>query len=307
MRRFKNILVVCNNAIGADDALSQASALAAYNDAKLTLIDVVPLTHATKEAVVERRKALIRLMNALAYDGLSKVKVEVRTGTDYIEVVKEVQVAGHDLVFASAKESSVMRDALYGNMATQLMRKCPCPVWIIKHDQPHTGTRILAAVDPAADTEMDTPDDIKIMDLASSLCIQQHAELHVLHAWQVQGKDADTLRSEIRDATREQLLKKHEQIYRTGVDRLLARYRRLNLNQRVHMPRGVGEQEIARAAKEIGADVIVMRASGRKGISGLLIKDAAEQILGSVSAGVLVIKPDGFESPVKIEKSLEAA
>ena len=41
MKRFKNILAVYNNAVGDDDALTQATALAERNDARLTVIEVV--------------------------------------------------------------------------------------------------------------------------------------------------------------------------------------------------------------------------------------------------------------------------
>ena len=39
MNRFKNILAVYNDAVGDDDALAQATALAKRNDARLTVID----------------------------------------------------------------------------------------------------------------------------------------------------------------------------------------------------------------------------------------------------------------------------
>jgi len=38
-------------------------------------------------------------------------------------------------------------DAVPGDM--RLMRKCPCPVWIVKPTEHHTYRRILAAVDTA--------------------------------------------------------------------------------------------------------------------------------------------------------------
>ena len=40
MKRFKNILGVYNDAVGDDNALTQATALAKRNDARLTVIEV---------------------------------------------------------------------------------------------------------------------------------------------------------------------------------------------------------------------------------------------------------------------------
>ena len=42
MRRFKNILAVYGDTIGADDVFSQATALACENNARLPFIDVLP-------------------------------------------------------------------------------------------------------------------------------------------------------------------------------------------------------------------------------------------------------------------------
>jgi hypothetical protein len=41
MKRFKNILVFFRNAVGDDDTLAQAVALAKKNDARLTIVEVM--------------------------------------------------------------------------------------------------------------------------------------------------------------------------------------------------------------------------------------------------------------------------
>ena len=54
------------------------------------------------------------------------------------------------------------------------------------------------------------------------------------------------------------------------------------------------------------ADVIVVGTVGRTGIAGLLIGNTAESIFSQVESPVLAIKPEGFQTPVRIHMA-EAA
>ena len=70
------------------------------------------------------------------------------------------------------------------------MRKCPCPVWVMKPAQGKRFARILAAVDTGV-TDLDTEHhalNTKIMDLATSLAEQEQSELHIVHAWEMFGE-----------------------------------------------------------------------------------------------------------------------
>ena len=79
-------------------------------------------------------------------------------GTAFLEIIREVLRNGHDLVMTAAEGRAALKDRLFGSTAMHLMRKCPCPVWVVKPTQPETHTRILAAVDPyPADEEQARP------------------------------------------------------------------------------------------------------------------------------------------------------
>lgn len=292
MNRFKNIMVVYNDAIGADDALTQAVALARANRARLTLVDVVSPGFRSRAALLERQKRLHRTINALKSDGIETCGARVLTGNDATEIVRQVGKAKHDMVIASADGGGMIRNALYGNTAGHLMRKCPCPVWIVKPGQTRPYAKVLAAIDPDPTDPAEDTLDVKIMDMATSLAGMHRAELHVVHAWVVTGSDRDTLRSEIRDSTRQQLLQKHEQARRTRIEQLLGRYRLARTRHFMHLPRGLPEREIPQAARLHDIDVIVMGTANRTGLTRMLIGSAAESILSAVRCGVLAVKPD---------------
>ena len=64
-----------------------------------------------------------------------------------------------------------------------LMRKCPCPVWVVKPGQHERYARILAAVDTDPDDASKDALNRTIMELATSLAQLEQSELHVVHAW----------------------------------------------------------------------------------------------------------------------------
>lgn len=313
MKRFKNILAVYNDAIGAEDALTQAAALAKSNRARLTLVDVLHPSTSTPEQRKEREKCLQRTVNHLKLDGVEKTSFRLLTGIEYVEIINQVIRHDHDIVIASAEGGSPIRNALYGKPAIRLIRKCPCPVWLLKPGHTLQYGRVLACVDPdPARPECDEL-NIKIMDLSTSLAQCYDADLHILHAWEVVGKDRDTLSSEIQDSTRKELTEKHLATYKERLDGLLGGYRLDRIPNTVHLPQDMPERAILKTVNSEAVDLIVIGASSRAGISGFLSGHAAESILAAVRGGVMTVKPDGvaalqaIERPEPAEKILEVA
>ena len=305
MRRFKNILAVYGDAIGADDVFTQAVELARANKARLTLVDVLSERYATPASLEERRKRLNRLVPAITAEGVTSVSVDVLIGTPFLEIVRHVLAAGHDLVIASADDGMSLRNVYFGSTATHLMRKCPCPVWVVKPGQSSRYSSILACIDPnepGGESELDT----KILELSTSLAKANGADLHIVHAWDVEGKDRGTLSSEVRDKTRELILRNHEARHREKVHALLESYEQARTPHRLHMPRGMPQRVIVELVDQHNVDLIVMGTVSRTGIPGLIIGNAAETVLSVVRCGVLTVKPEGFVSPVTIEHELAA-
>ena len=305
MRRFKNILAVYGDNIGADDVLSRAVALAPANGARLTLVDALPQRYATLAELAERRKRLARLVPAVETEGVKELSVEVFVGIPFLNIIQQVLRADHDLVIASADGGVSLRNLHFGSTATHLMRKCPCPVWIVKPGQSDQYSSILAGIDPKTNEHSGNELDQKILDLATSLALTNDAELHIVHAWEVDGKDRDTVSSEVRDETRKSILLKHEALHRDRVDELLASYPLATIRHQVHMPRATPQRAILDLVDTHDIDLIVMGTVSRTGIAGLIIGNAAEMILSVVKCGVFTVKPKGFITPVILEQEME--
>ncbi len=299
MKRFKNVLVVYDDAIGGDDVIEQAVALARENTARLTITTVLRESQLSPAIIEETKKRLQRLAHAVVHAGISEVTTKVLIGAPFLLIIREVIGARHDLVIAGAKSGSTLKDVFFGSTATHLIRKCPCPVWVVKPGQSIPFTNILAAVDPHPGASEDHL-NIKIMDLATSLASRDHAVLHIVHAWEVDGNDHDTIKSEISARQRDAILEEHNGKHGSALAGLLARYPMADIAHRVHLPRERPAQAINRLVEQEQIDLIVMGTVARTGIPGFFIGNSAESVLSSVKCGMLTVKPHGFETPISL-------
>ena len=199
MKRFNDILCVVESSETDKPALERAVALAENNQASLTVVEVVervttgigipeggPISADLQGAMVSAREQDLESLVDL-YRARIGIKTRVLTGTLFLEIVREVLRSGHDLVI-KIPETQDWLDRLFGSDDMHLLRKCPCPVWLVKSESPKSYQRILAAVDVDDDhpsEELHTRHLLnqQILQMASSLALSEGADLHIVHAW----------------------------------------------------------------------------------------------------------------------------
>lgn len=312
MNRFKNILFVADGTAGEKVALSKTMEFAKLNKAKLTVIDTVNdytnslLSRAFKRAIaanrseiINQRTAELKKLVASAKPRNSRIKSEiiVISGKDFIEIIKSAMKNKNDLIVKVASGDSRLTGMLFGSLDLHLMRKCPCPVWIIKPAKKISHSRILATVDlePAEKGALNL--NHFIMDLASSLSEIEKGELHVLHAWflpdeaRLKDKRVAIYKSVA------SLLKELRAVQKRHLAELLSNY--ASFEPQSHLIKGQPDKVIPRFVKNHGIDLLVMGTLARSGIAGFFIGNTAEKILNSVNCSVLAVKPEGFKSPIK--------
>lgn len=309
MQRFKNILYFADGALEHCAALQRAAELADSNQARLTLMDVLPPAESSPTVAsrlggdlnqvlrAHRQLQLEDLANRITDgDGLTYTKLV--TGTPFIEVIRTVIAGGHDLVVKAASPPGGISERLFGSTDLHLMRKCPCPVWV---DQPASSKPygcILAAVDPANPAGAGV--DRMVMELASSLARRESTSLHVVHAWRLYGESMlRSGRARVSDAEVERLLDETRGRHRGCLDALLRDFGLDSGQPQVHLVQGQAAQSILGVAKRTSADLIVIGTLGRSGIPGLFIGNTAEDVLQDTRSSILAVKPKGFVSPVQ--------
>ena len=198
----------------------------------------------------------------------------------------------------AAEGEGGVRDALFGSTSTHLMRKCPCPVWVMKSGRRRRYAKVLAAVNPAPSDHDHDSLNIKIMELATSLARLESAELHVLHAWTPVAEWLNFAGNRLTASELARIDRSNEIEHLNWVDELLAKVQLDDLEVQRHMLKGDASDLIPRLALKKRIDVIVMGTVCRTGVPGLFIGNTAERVLRHVNCSVLTVKPEGFVSPV---------
>lgn len=325
MKRFKNILLVCDEAGTHRELIGRAIWLAKANDARLTLVDAVEgapgeLTrtfgalpghraHEIEHELVEfHRSRLADIAGPMKSEGIETAE-HVLQGVPFVEIIRKVLRDGHDLVMKGAAGEIVERSLLFASTDLHLLRKCPCPVWIMKRSSRRKYARVLAAVDPDPASEERHGLNRQIMDLASWLSKMDGSELHVANVWRLE--EENTLRhsglGRVSKAEVDLLVEARRLRAEQSLQELLSHYPDDESRRQVHLLKGEAREAIPLLAEKQRAELIVMGTVARTGIRGLFIGNTAEAIISQVDCSVLAVKPLGFETPIRLETEAEGA
>lgn len=317
MQRFKSILAVLTEDSLDEVAFGRALHLAQTNQAALTLVDVVEsntgelarmltaLTGARGTEIAEDVLAYHReRLNGFAErarDAGVEVTEAVLQGVPFVEVVRMVLREGHDIVIKGATAAADGKGVLKG-FDMHILRKCPCPVWLLMSEGDGTFDRILAAVDPRpSDDPARAGLDRLVLELATSMGERDNADVHVAQAWQLPEEQAlrhGRYTSGKQDEV-DRLVERERAVCAARLKALMAGFPQVP-EARVHLIKGEAGDVIADFARARHIDLIVMGTVGRTGLAGFIMGNTAETILRAVECSVIAVKPEGFESPVTL-------
>lgn len=316
MQRFKNILLVCNFDLKQQAAVDRAVLLAKHNGAQLTVFSVAKelpadarmaitslLPRELPELVIDdRRDKVEALATALDQQGVD-VKSQVVTGTPFLEVIRQVLRNKHDLVILAAEGKGGLKQRLFGSTSMHLMRKCPCPVWVVKPAKRSKYKRILAAVDATSDSPDPERQSLNplLLQLASSLSRMDNSEFHVVQVWSVFAEGYMEVRGGMSKKSIRNLRKQTKRQYAAQLDGLLAGVDLQGAIAHRHLPRNDdAARAVIKLAKRNKIDLLVMGTVCRTGVAGFFIGNTAEKVLSEVNCSVLTVKPGGFITPVTL-------
>lgn len=317
MKRFKNILAVIDGGPGDPYVIERAVALAKVNKARLTFgatrREDAPASVLSRGAKLHReldrllrKERQAELEQAIRYSRRRRQPARARAleGKPSVAIIQEVLREGRDIVLFSEGRST-LRNRLFGSTAAHLLRKCPCPVWVLKEAPRHTGRRrvkrVLAAIDSAAVDPVETALNTKILELATSLAHREKAEIHVLHCWSVYGESLLASRGRLRPEELSSYRKETRQRHQAALDAALSPFEEAGHEVQKHFVKGDPGELIPRLAQKLPADILVMGTVTRTGLDGVFIGNTAEHVLQRLKHSVLAVKPDGFVSPVQAD------
>lgn len=306
MKRFKNILF---NSIGGKDdyaALDRANRLAQSNRARITLlrsIDELPKAASyflPEERVTElmdaaHSKARLELEKlATKLEPSLKTECKVAVGKPFMNIIRLVNQKGYDLVIKPRQKT---KPRSLGPTDHHLLRKCPCPIWIIKPSQRKPFGKIMIAIDPDPSEGERLKLHTELLKLGMSLAQKEASKVEVIHTWQLDGESIlRGPRFRISSEELNVLIEKVESTHRKWLDSLLKPYPGLGI--KVTLVRGDAAPTLAAMIEKSKPDIVVMGTLARTGLPGLFIGNTAEHVLGEINCSLLAMKPEGFQTPV---------
>lgn len=316
MQQFRNILVGIDlshaDHLAASElnpptlqAVSRAIELAQKMSAELTFISAMDVSAHTQELLHgeyeqvsqnvedESLKVLDELV-ARAKNANVTAKSKFAFGQAWEEITRQVLREKHDLVIVGTRNLGRAGRVLFGSTGMKLLRNCPCPVWVIRPDETPEEFQILVASDFSEVSQ-------SALELAINGAQMNDAKVHLLHAldthvgqrlW-LTGLPDDDVKDFVTKLKDEAENKLHEQLAQTD-------YRTLTHGVQVSVVEGPADVVILDAIEDHKIDLLVMGTVARGGLSGILVGNTAEQLLPQVPCSVMAIKPQDFESPVKL-------
>lgn len=251
-----------------------------------------------RQGVISQRTEWIR-EQARAYLEAG-VEIEIKVvwhNRPYEAIIQEVLAHGHDLVLKMAHQHDRLEAVIFTPTDWHLLRKCPCPVWMVK-DQPWPeGGKAVVAVNLASEEPHHDELNQKLIRETTLLAdMVNHTEVHLVGAYPItpiniaiELPDFDP--SVYNDAIRGQHL----------VAMKALRQKFSIREEFTHVAKGMPEEVIPDIAGQLSAGIVVLGTIGRTGLSAAFLGNTAEQVIDHLRCDLLAIKPDDFNSPVSLD------
>lgn len=251
-----------------------------------------------RQGVVSQRTEWIREQAKSYLDAGVEIDIKVVWHNRPFEaIIQEVIEGRYDLLLKMAHQHDRLQAVVFTPTDWHLLRKCPCPVWMVK-DQPWPeGGKAVVAVNLASEEPHHDPLNAKLVKETLELSqMVNKTEVHLVGAYPVtpiniaiELPDFDP--SVYNDAIRGQhLLAMKALRQKFGIDEKMT-----------HVDKGLPEEVIPDLADHLDAGVVVLGTIGRTGFSAAFLGNTAEQVIDHLRCDLLAIKPDGFTSPVELD------
>jgi nucleotide-binding universal stress UspA family protein len=310
MQKFQNILYISQGLTDESESLKQALSIARNNKAEMGALILCP--ELPKEMSKYRNKYETSLTEQLraslqaCRDSIKvseadvSVKIELECGgTPDLKIVRHVLKNAHDLVIKEAEPKEGEKG--FKAMDMELLRKCPCPVWLSRPIDKHRDQiNVAVAIDPTSEAPEGHDLSLRLLKLSRNLADTCSGNLHIISCWEYEF-EGDMRHNPWIKMPEEEITKAINtelDFHRTGLDKLINESGIGGKNE-VHHIRGRTDKVIPQHVLDKGIDILVMGTVARTGIAGFVIGNTAENIVQNLTCSLLALKPNGFVSPIK--------
>ena len=202
-------------------------------------------------------------------------------------IIQEVQDNHHDLVIKSSHKHSAIQTFIFTPTDWHLLRKCPCPVLLVKEREWPMGGNVLAAVNCATDDKEQVALNNKVIGESAEVARLLTAQLHLVNAYPITPVNMALELPDFDPNAYNAAVKRHHE------KAMLEYAERFNLDHSVlHLEEGLAEEVIPQCADTINASLVILGTVGRTGLSAALLGNTAEQVVDKLSCDILVLRAD---------------
>lgn len=310
MSLYHNVLVVLDPTTEHQKALERALELARRQGCKLTaFLSVYEFSYemttmlsgdereSMKQAVIKDRELWINdYLQAPREQGLTLDIKVVWHNRPFEAVVKAVLEDHYDLVIKGTHDHDVLKSMIFTPTDWHILRKCPCPVLLVKdHAWPEQGN-IIAAVNAGSEQEHHLSLNQRVIHKAQQMAALLNAKVHLVNAYPGTPVNIAIEIPEFNPQKYNSTMQRHHK----DAVLLLAKEHDINAEQ-CHVLEGMPEDVIPKLAKKLDAEMVIIGTIGRTGLSAAIIGNTAEHVIDRLDCDVLALKPANFICP--LEKS----
>jgi universal stress protein E len=299
------ILAIVEPDINPQAVFERAAWLARIHDCRLTLLlcdpDIGPLragwyvsneARDIGESIVAAQKEMIEELA----DNVRDTDIDVSTGI--LEerpvadaIVFEVNERQPKLLVKGTHYHSAAQRAIFVDTDWQLVRSCPCPLYLVKPTEIEENPVIVAAVDPTHAHDKPAALDKAIVSAALDLAGRVGGDVHLLHTYQrlVGVGSAATRTFKPVKLPLDELDEKIRTEHRERLDELAAEF---DIDKdHVHQLPGQPRELLPTFARTHNAGVFVMGGLARWSLKRAVIGSTAERVLDHLPCDVIIVRP----------------
>ncbi|HEY0942608.1 MAG TPA: universal stress protein [Steroidobacter sp.] len=293
----------------ARPVLRKAAALAKLYDAPLRIVHVLAIPQGSlaragatvrKAAQADYNERALKLEKLAGRAELRGLDVTTTVRCDYPvqdALVREAMACHARMLVVATRGQGRFARLFLSNIDWDLIRNCPCPLWLSKSDELDVQAPVIAAVDPLHAHAKPTMLDDIIVAHAVEAAGGRPDKVLLCHAYEL--PEGVAINSPI-EAYWIAMSKEEQQAHEESLKKAIAKLQKKGGVPAKNSLLVLGDpaSQLPRLAKKHAAAVVVMGAVSRRGLQRIFIGNTAERVIDKLGCDVLVVKPRGFKSPV---------
>jgi universal stress protein E len=312
MDTYQKILVIIDPTTNTQKALNRAINLASrldnHNNHQTTVTAFLSIfdfsyemtTILSSEERDAMRQSMIKDKELWLQNLIKDLKTDIKIDCQVIwhhrpfeSIIETVLEKNYDLVIKGTHQHDKLKSVIFTPTDWHILRKCPCPVLLVKeHEWPVNGN-IVSAINIGNDEPQHNSLNVKITEQSKWLAKLFNANVHLVNSFPGTPVNIAIEIPEFNSAEyNNTMLKHHEQA-------MIEHAKAFDINiANTHVEEGLPETVIEKIATKLDAELVVLGTIGRTGISAALIGNTAEHVIDQLNCDVLALKPSGYISPL---------